>query len=127
MIKRGFKGICMSKKHPDEIRKEIKEDHLPLIWLTNENIDIPNCVCTTNLLKIGMTIQSFYNKANNIILFIDDLKYLVDTKSSGIVNGFIEEIKMISIQNNNILLISCDIDLIEKKVINQKDFEIIKP
>jgi len=127
MIKRGFKGICMSKKHPKEIRKAMKEDHLPLIWLTNESIDIPNCVCTTNLLKIGMTIQSYYNKANNIILFIDDLKYLVDTKSFGIVNGFIEEIKMSSIQNNNILLISCDIDLIEKEIINQKDFEIIKP
>lgn len=38
------------------------------MWLTNESVDIPNCVCTTNLLKIGMTIQSFYNNDNNNIV-----------------------------------------------------------
>ncbi len=74
-----------------------------------------------------MAIQSFYKKADNIILFIDDLKYLVDTNSPGIMDGFIEEIKMRSMQNKNIVLISCDIDFINKEVINQKDFEIIKP
>ena len=126
MIKRGFKGICVSKKHPEEIRKEIGDDNLPFIWLINGSVDIPNCVCTTNLLKIAMAIQSFYKKADNIILFIDDLKYLADTNSPGIMDGFIEELKMRSMQNKNIVLISCDIDLINMDVINQKDFEILK-
>jgi len=127
MIKRGFKGICVSKKHPEEIRKEAGDDNLPFIWLINGSVDIPDCVCTTNLLKIAMAIQSFYNKSDNIILFIDDLKYLVDTNSPGIMDGFIEEIKMRSMQNKNIVLISCDIDFINKEIINQKDFEIIDP
>jgi len=126
MTKRGYKGLCITKRHPDDVRKLVGNEKLPVVWLSTEDVKIPNCVCTTSLPKIGKVVQSFYGKVNNIILLIDDIEYLVDTNSKGIVNGFIEEIKSRNIQDKNILIIPSEPAYGEKEYFNQKNFEIIK-
>jgi two-component system chemotaxis response regulator CheY len=124
--KRGYKGLCITKRHPDDVRKLVGNEKLPVVWLSTEDVKIPNCVCTTSLPKIGKVVQSFYGKVNNIILLIDDIEYLADTNSKGIVNGFIEEIKSRNIQDKNILIIPSEPAYGEKEYFNQKNFEILQ-
>ena len=124
--KRGYKGLCITKRHPDDVRKLVGNEKLPVVWLSTEDIKIPNCICTTSLPKISKVVQSFYGKVNNIILLIDDIEYLVDTNSKGIVNGFIEEIKSRNIQDKNILIIPSEPAYGEKEYFSQKNFEIIR-
>ncbi len=126
MTKRGYKGLCITKRHPDDVRKIVGNENLPVVWLSTEDVKIPNCVCTTSLPKISKVVQSFYGKVNNIILLIDDIEYLVDTNSKGIVNGFIEETKSRNIQDKNILIIPSEPAYAEKEYFNQKNFEIIR-
>ncbi len=126
MTKRGYKGLCITKRHPDDVRKIVGNEKLPVVWLSTEDVKIPNCVCTTSLPKISKVVQSFYGKVNNIILLIDDIEYLVDTNSKGIVNGFIEETKSRNIQDKNILIIPSEPAYAEKEYFNQKNFEIIR-
>jgi two-component system chemotaxis response regulator CheY len=126
MIKRGYNGLCITKRHPDDVRKLVGNGKLPLVWLSTEDVKIPNCVCITNLPKISKVVQSFYGKVNKIILLIDDIEYLVDNNSKGIVNGFIEEIKSKNIHDKNILIIPSEPAYSEKEYFNQKNFEIIR-
>jgi len=126
MIKRGYKGLCITKRHPDDVRKLVGNEKLPVVWLSTEDVKIQNCVCTTSLPKIGNVVQSFYRKVNNIILLVDDIEYLVYTNSKGIVNGFIEEIKSKNVQDKNILIIPSEPAYSEKEYFNQKNFEIIE-
>ena len=126
MTKRGYKGLCITKRHPDDVRKLVGNEKLPVVWLSTEDVKIPNCVCTTSLPKIGKVVQSFYGKVNNIILLIDDIEYLVDTNSKGIVNGFIEETKSRNIQDENILIIPSEPAYGEKEYFSQKNFEILR-
>jgi len=121
-----YKGLCITKRHPDDVRKIVGNENLPVVWLSTEDVKIPNCVCTTSLPKISKVVQSFYGKVNNIILLIDDIEYLVDTNSKGIVNGFIEETKSRNIQDKNILIIPSEPAYAEKEYFNQKNFEIIR-
>jgi two-component system chemotaxis response regulator CheY len=126
MIKRGYQGICITRKHPEELRKETCHENLPMVWLGADAADnIQNCICTTSIPKIVNIIQSFLKKTNKNILLIDNIKYLVDTNSIGIVTGFIEEMKMINIQQKGILIISYDPSLFDTDFINQNDFIII--
>lgn len=126
MIKRGYNGLCITKRHPDDVRRLVGNEKLPLVWLSTEDVKIPNCVCITNLPKISKVVQLFYGRVNKIILLIDDIEYLIDNNSKGIVNGFIEEIKSKNIHYKNILIIPSESAYIEKEYFNQKNFEIIR-
>jgi len=126
MIKRGYQGICITRKHPEELRKETCHENLPMVWLSADAADnIPNCICTTSIPKIVNIIQSFLKRTDKNILLIDNIKYLVDTNSLGIVTGFIEEMKMINIQQKGILIISYNPSLFDTDFIDQNDFIII--
>lgn len=126
MIKRGYKGFYITRRNPEDIRKETGIDNLPVVWLTTEEVKIPNCICTTSLPKIGKVIESYYSKVKNVILLIDNIKYLVDNNSTGIVNGFVEEMKSKNTKYKNIMMISYDPATFDKEFLSRKDFEIIQ-
>ncbi|MCL7414512.1 MAG: response regulator [ANME-2 cluster archaeon] len=125
MNKRGFKGLCVTRKHPDEVRNLVGNDKMPVVWLTTEEVKIPNCVCTVNVPKIAKVIQSYYDKVNNVMLFIDNTEYLVETNSVGIIEGFFDELKANTIKNKNILMISIDPTFLESGSLTMKDLKKI--
>lgn len=126
MLKRGHSGLCITRRHPDDVRKLVGNDNLPMIWVTMDEIKISNCVCTTSLPKIAKVINSYCDKVKNVLLFIDNIEYLADSNSIGILNGFLDEIKMKNIQAKNIIIVPCSPELFEQEFVSLKDFEIIQ-
>ncbi|MEM4347774.1 MAG: DUF835 domain-containing protein [Candidatus Altiarchaeota archaeon] len=120
MINHGIAGLYITRKNPEEVRKNYKLEKTPIIWLTHER-SYNGCIDPRDLVLLSHTIKEFIKKADDGIVLIDGVEYLI------IQNSFVEILKLVqnlkdvvSLSNSRMLL------SIDSKAIDNREFHLLK-
>lgn len=120
MINHGVAGLYITRKNPDEIRKIYKLERTPIIWLTHEK-SYTGSIDPRDLVLLSHTIKEFIKKADNGIVLIDGVEYLIIQNSFIEILKFIQNLKDAISLSNSKMLISLD-----SRAIDNKEFHLLK-
>ncbi len=104
----GRKGLCITRKNPEWLREEYKWTDIPIIWLTNNNIEKEHCIDPTNLSRLSIKIVNFIKQNSNGIIILEGLEYLISQNSYQFILRFVQLINDKVMLSNCILLIPID-------------------
>jgi len=106
LIEKGYKGLYVTRQHPDHVNKRRRGSDMKIIWLSTtlgkDYVDPHNLGSLTNI------IHSFVNENEKTIILMDGLEYLMINNDYPRILKFIEYINEIIMQRKSILLISID-------------------
>ncbi len=86
-VMHNIQGLCISRQHPDIIRKEWGLEKTPIIWLSNQLGKV--YVNPTNIGILSDTIIRFVEKSGDSIVLIDGIEFLM------VNNDFNKTLRMI--------------------------------
>lgn len=91
----GYKGLCVTRTNPADIKKKYNID-MPIIWLSNQkNKDF---LTSTNIITLKNRIKDFIKKNKKAIILLDRVDYLIN------MHGFTDILKLIYSINDEILI-----------------------
>ncbi|MEM2944320.1 MAG: DUF835 domain-containing protein [Methanomassiliicoccales archaeon] len=138
-ISRGYEGICITRSHPNTIRKKYNLD-VPMVWLTKEEIPSSNgeesqgrtYVSPTDLPRLLTILKNFISskiseahKTNKIIL-LEGVEYLITQNDFKNVLKFLQNLKDQITLSSSILLLPLDPGTFEQKDLNLLELEMSK-
>ena len=102
-IKSGRKGLCITRKNPKPLRDKYGwgAKDLPIIWLTNNNIQNEHCIDPTNLSRLSIEIVNFIKDYDNGTIMLEGLEYLISQNSYQFILRFVQLI------NDKVMLSNC--------------------
>jgi len=120
-VKSGFEGLCITRMNPSHIRAEYTIERTPLVWLTkNQMPDVPT-IDPIEIFKLHPTISNFISKAENGVIFIDGLEYLI------LENDFKSVIKLMEQTNDTIMASSSRLIVqIDPEALDRKEYHLLK-
>lgn len=77
MIKQGYRGLCITKRPPDEVKSKYSLDNASLIWLTTEDAEGIPTISPMNLQQLHITIKEFIERGKKNVVLLDSLEYLI--------------------------------------------------
>ncbi|MCQ5375506.1 MAG: DUF835 domain-containing protein [Methanomassiliicoccales archaeon] len=86
-VRHNIQGLCISRQHPEIIRKTWGLEKTPIIWLSNQVGKV--YINPTNISILSDTIIRFIEKSGESIVLIDGIEFLV------ISNDFNKALRMI--------------------------------
>jgi len=100
MATHGAQGLVITRKLPEEIREKWGLKKTPIIWLTSNLTSDGNCINPSGIAKLSSSIMSFIVKADDGVVLIDGIEYLVSQ------NNFKSILNLIQLLNDKIMLSS---------------------
>lgn len=114
-VKSGSEGLCITRMNPSHIREEYGLERTPLVWLTkNQMSDVPT-IDPTEIFKLHPTISNFISKAENGVIFIDGLEYLILENEIKSVIKLMEQINDTIMSSSSKLIVQIDPDALDRK------------
>ncbi len=77
MIKQGYRGLCITKTPPEEVRSKYGLDNASVIWLTTESKEGVPTINPMNLQQLQSTIKDFIEGGKSSVVLLDSLEYLI--------------------------------------------------
>lgn len=77
LIKQGYRGLCITKRPPDEVKYKYSLDNATIIWLTTEASKSIPTISPLNLTELHTTIKDFIARGKNNVVLLDSLEYLI--------------------------------------------------
>lgn len=77
MLQKGYRGLCISKIHPKDIRSKYGIKNASLIWLTDRKDNGITTIDPMNLQELHTTIKEFIARGKNNIVLLDSLEFLI--------------------------------------------------
>ena len=77
MIKQGYRGLCITKRPPEEVKSKYSLKNASVIWLTKENVENVPTISPMNLQQLHITIKEFLERGKNNVVLLDSLEYLI--------------------------------------------------
>jgi hypothetical protein len=77
LIKQGYRGLCITKRPPDEVKYKYSLDNATIMWLTNEHVKSMPTISPLNLQQLHTTIKEFIERGKNNVVLLDSLEYLI--------------------------------------------------
>jgi hypothetical protein len=77
LIKQGYRGLCITKRPPDEVKYKYSLDNATIMWLTNEHVKSIPTISPLNLQQLHTTIKEFIERGKNNVVLLDSLEYLI--------------------------------------------------
>jgi hypothetical protein len=74
-VTHGFHGLCISRTHPDLVRREHGLDRTPVLWLSETHSE--SRISPTNRDQLIAQIEDFTSKSERSIILLDGLEYLI--------------------------------------------------
>lgn len=106
MMKKGYKGLLITRQHPDHVEKEFRSRELTIVWLSTtlgkNYVDPHNLGSLTNL------VNRFVEDGSKTVILLDGLEYLMVNNDFSRILKFIEYVNEIVMQKKSMLLISID-------------------
>jgi len=122
----GARGLCISRTHPDVLRKKYNFEAAAL-WLTKTEtsptpeVKGPEYVSPNNLARLASAIREFLSKGENGAVIIEGLEYLTTQNDFKSVLKFIQLINEQVVLDKGYLLIPVD-----EGTMDTKDFSLIE-
>jgi DNA-binding response OmpR family regulator len=101
-----IQGLCVTRQHPDIMRKEWRLEKTPIIWLSNQLGKV--YVNPTNIGILSDTIIRFVEKSGDSIVLIDGVEFLMVNNDFTKVLRMIHHITEAVMEYKSRLLISVD-------------------
>jgi len=70
LLKTGNWGIVITSRNPDDIRELIIKKNIPILWITDEDVDVPH-LNPTQLYEIKDALNLFLKTTQNCIILLD--------------------------------------------------------
>ena len=106
LMKKGFRGLVITRQHPNHVVRKYSLDDVRLIWLSttlgNDYVDPHNLNSLTNM------ATAFLRENGPGAVLLDGLEYLVVHNDFGRVLKFIEYLNELVMQRQAVLLMSID-------------------
>lgn len=83
LIKRGYRGLCLTKTSPDIIKEKYGLQKVSYIWLTPQRMEGVKCVKPTNIHEIQNLINDYLRRGDNNVVLLDSLEYLIEQNAQG--------------------------------------------
>jgi len=64
MLKQGYRGLCITKRHPEEVKNKYALGNASIIWLTAKGGDGFQTINPMNLQQLHTTIKDFIERGN---------------------------------------------------------------
>ena len=94
-VSRGYKGLCISRIHPNILKKDYGVGGVRTLWLTSSAcID---CIAPTALGHLTNAIVKYVTNREKIIVMLHGIEYL------SIHNEFVRVVRMITYINDTIM------------------------
>lgn len=125
-VAKGSEGLCITRLHPSKVREAWNLKTTPIIWLSNIKDPEVKCLEPTALVNLLSSVSSFLKKAENGIVLLDGIEYLITLNSFQDVLkylGFIIDKVMMS---ESTMIISLDPDALEKKEVRLLERDMIE-
>jgi PAS domain S-box-containing protein len=74
-VRSGMEGLCITRRLPDSVRKRCSLEKTPIIWLSTERLQGETSI--HSLQDLSLLIGDFLEKAENGIILLDGLEYLI--------------------------------------------------
>ncbi|UCE73200.1 MAG: DUF835 domain-containing protein [Methanomassiliicoccales archaeon] len=97
MIKQGYRGLCITKRDPKEVKTKYSLDSASVIWLTTQNINDVPTINPLNLQELHTTIKDFIERGKNNVVLLDSLEYLIaqNAQHAGQKNAALKSIQVL--------------------------------
>jgi two-component system cell cycle response regulator len=125
-IRNERKGMCITRENPKRLRERFKWNNIPIIWLTNNNIEKERCIDPTNLSRLTIEIVNFIKETNNGIIILEGLEYLISQNSYQIILRFIQLINDKIMLSNGIVVIPLDPLILDERELHllERDMKV---
>lgn len=120
-IQNGRKAMCITRQNPRRLRDNYKWKDVPIIWLTNNNLENDYCIDPTNLSRLSIEIVNFIKETKNGIILLEGLEYLISQNSYQFILRFIQLI------NDKIMLSNCIIIVpIDPLILSERELHLLE-
>lgn len=75
-ITQGAQGLCITRIYPEKVRAEYGLEKTPILWLTQSKTD-HRSVSPYSFSELSIMISDFINKADDCIILLDGISYLI--------------------------------------------------
>jgi hypothetical protein len=111
LMQKGFTGICVTEKHPDDVIKDYELEGARFIWLQGN--DSETSFHPGNLGRIKEAILEFANDTSVVLL--DNLKLLVRNTNLSKAMLFINDLENVTKNTGTKMIILVDVDTFEER------------
>jgi hypothetical protein len=97
MIEKGYRGLCITRRDPDEVRSKYSLNNSSVIWLTQNHSDGVHTINPLNLQQLHTTIKEFIERGKNNVVLLDSLEYLIaqNAQQAGQKNAALKSIQVL--------------------------------
>lgn len=112
-IENGYKGLLITRQHPDHVEKRHGPGELKILWLSTtlgkSYVDPHNLGSLTNI------INRFVEDSSKTVILLDGIEYLLVNNDFGRLLKFIEYLNEMVMNKKSLLLISIDPRALDEK------------
>lgn len=109
----GVPGLCITRYHPDELKKDFDSKSTKTYWLTLSTGD--SCISPTNIEKLFKTISDFTWEYKGSIVLLDGIEYLVVHNDFPRILKFVHHLRDAIVLNKARLVMPVDGDALDKQ------------
>jgi hypothetical protein len=97
LIAKGYRGLCITKRDPEEVRSKYSLTNAQVIWLTQNHTDNVQTISPLNLQQLHTTIKEFIERGKNNVVLLDSLEYLIaqNAQHAGQKNAALKSIQVL--------------------------------
>jgi chromosomal replication initiator protein DnaA len=127
LIKEGLKGLCVSRVHPDKLKKRYKMKDDNLFWLSKT--PSAESMSPTDISKMAHVFNTFIKDNNNSVLLLDGLEYLISNNDFKLVMRFLDDINEHVVVGHSVFILpitestysSKELTLLERNTVHLQD------
>ncbi|MCK4443435.1 MAG: DUF835 domain-containing protein [Thermoplasmata archaeon] len=125
LVNRGFKGLHVTRQHPDHISKSKFKTEPRVVWLSTTLGK--NYVDPHNLGSLTSMIHEFVESNEKTVIFVDGVEYLMINNDFSRIIKFIEYVNETVMQNKSVLFLAIDERVFEERelAILERNLEIV--
>ena len=97
MIEKGYRGLCITRQNPEEIKSKYSLNNSSVIWLTQDHVDGVHTINPLNLQQLHITIKEFIERGKNNVVLLDSLEFLIaqNAQHAGQKNAALKSIQVL--------------------------------
>ncbi len=124
-VTHNIQGLCVTRQHPTNIRKEWGLEKTPIIWLSNQLGKV--YVNPSNIGILSDTIIRFVEKSGDGVILIDGIEFLIVNNDFDKVLRMVHHVTEAVMENRSRLIVSVDPRTLEIRelALLERNMEII--
>jgi two-component system chemotaxis response regulator CheY len=116
LLDNGANGIAFTRKHPDDMTRELGDDHTPIVWFTSTPVKGYTCISPVNIQKMLIMIRSAFSKDGRSAALVRGFEYVLTNLQ------FDRALNLIQVLNDrtmssegDVVLLSLDLSILEER------------